>query len=152
MRPGAFSQEGFLGPKESLRQVLDRDARTLAELGITASALGARLQDLLVQALTSGESIARVDIYRVQLRRYKGPQLCPFAPRPFDAPCPGPGDPRLASIDWDITHTRKRIRMTGPGLISHLIAAHGFFEGVQSPYRVEPRALAQLMGMSRTEG
>jgi hypothetical protein len=28
--------------------------------------------------------------------------------------------------------------MEGPGLIIHLIREHGFFEGLNSPYRVDP--------------
>ena len=36
-------------------------------------------------------------------------------------------------------------KLAGPGLIVHLIGAHTFFEGFESPYRVEPRALAQLL-------
>jgi len=34
-----------------------------------------------------------------------------------------------------------------PGLIVHLIAAHGFSEGAGSPNRVDPRALAALLAM-----
>jgi hypothetical protein len=52
---------------------------------------------------------------------------------------------RLASIDWDIQNTRSRVRLSGPGLIVHLIDVHTFFEGLQSPYRVAPRALAELL-------
>jgi hypothetical protein len=35
--------------------------------------------------------------------------------------------------------------MRGPELITHLIREHGFFEGFESPYRVDPRALAELL-------
>jgi hypothetical protein len=49
MRPGAWSECGFLGERESLREVLDSDAATLIELGVTAKALADTL-GLLIRA------------------------------------------------------------------------------------------------------
>jgi len=144
MRPGEFSQTGFLGPNESLRDVLGTDARALSDLGVTASALSAGLRELLETAIASKQTVTRVGHYKVKVRRYKGSQICPFAPQPFENPCPG-GDTWLASIDWDIRNTRRPFRLSGPGLIVHLIGVHAFFEGLQSPYRVAPRALAELL-------
>ncbi|MBZ5636379.1 MAG: hypothetical protein LAO55_24915 [Acidobacteriia bacterium] len=145
MRPGNFSQTGFLGPDESLRQVLDTDARALDELGVSAHMMAQQLGELLEAALASKNTATRVGHYDVRVQRYKGPQICPFAPNPHENPCPGAGGMRLASIDWDIRNTRNRVRLSGPGLIVHLIDAHTFFEGLQSPYRVAPHALAELL-------
>jgi hypothetical protein len=145
MRPGNFSQAGFLGPEESLRQVLELDARTLEELGVTADDLGDRLGQLLESAIASTRTQTRAGPYRIRLQRYKGPQICPFAPEPHENPCPGRGDKRLASIDWSISDARNGAQLSGPGLIVHLISAHGFFEGLHSPYRVAPRKLAEFL-------
>ena len=145
MRPGNFSQAGFLGPEESLRQVLELDAHTLEELGVTAEALADKLGQLLESAIASARTVTRVGPCSIRLQRYKGPQICPFAPEPYENPCPGRGDKRFASIDWNISNSRKGIQLSGPGLIVHLIGAHGFFEGIQSPYRVPPRKLTQLL-------
>jgi hypothetical protein len=49
MRPGAWSDDGFLGETESLSEVLARDERTLAELGITCDELADDLA-LLIEA------------------------------------------------------------------------------------------------------
>ena len=144
MRPGNFSQTGFLGANESLREVLDTDALALGELGVTAPALSARLMELLETAIASKQTVTRVGHYNVKVRRYKGFQICPFAPQPFQNPCSGSGI-WLASVDWDIRNTRRPVRLSGPGLIVHLIGAHAFFEGLQSPYRVSPRALVELL-------
>lgn len=149
MRPGEFSQVGFLGAEESLRDVLDADARTLLELGVTARAMAERLFEILESALESKLTAVSAGHFRVQVTRYKGPQICPFAPDPFENPCQGFGGMRLASIDWEIRNTRNRLRMTGPGLIAHLIGMHSFFEGMNSPYRVDPRALAELLELGR---
>jgi len=145
MRPGIFSQTGFLGPDESLRQVLDTDARALGELGVSARTLAERLRDLLEAAVASKRRVTRVRHYNIGVQRYKGPQIFPFAPQPHENPCPAGGHIRFASIDWDIKNTRSCVRLSGPGLIVHLIGAHTFFEGLQSPYRVAPRALAELL-------
>lgn len=145
MRPGRFSQTGFLGPAESLQQVLESDARTLEELGLSADLLADRLGGLLAAALDSPDSATTIGPCRIRIQGYKGPQICPFAPQPHENPCPGPGDRRLASIDWSITNLHTGVQLSGPGLIVHLIAAHGFFEGSESPYRVPPRRLAELL-------
>jgi hypothetical protein len=145
MRPANFSQVGFLGPEESLRQVLEADARTLDELGVTADAMADRLGQLLEASIASTRAITSAGPYKVRLKRYKGPQICPFAPEPHENPCPGRGDKRFASIDWTISNPRNGIQLSGPGLIVHLIGAHSFFEGPQSPYRVPPRKLAELL-------
>lgn len=144
MRPGVFSQVGFLGPHESLRQVLEADAQALAELGVSTGTLAERLGQILETAVASKRATTTVGNHEVRVRRYKGPQICPFAPEPHENPCPGRGM-RLASIDWDIRNTRNRVRLSGPGLIVHLIGAHAFFEGRESPYRIAPRALVELL-------
>lgn len=145
MRPGRFAEKGFLGPDESLTQVLEMDARMVADLGLTTSLLAERLGNLLELAVASPRSTTRVGPYAIRLQRYKGNQICPFAPEPHDNPCQHGGGVRYASIDWRIRNARSGEGLTGPGLIVHLIGAHNFFEGLQSPYRVAPRALAQLL-------
>jgi len=145
MRPGNFSEVGFLGPAESLAHVLEMDARTLNELGVNEQALADSLGQLLEAAVASKRTVTHVGRYKVRLQRYKGVQICPFAPQPHENPCPAGGGIRFASIDWDIKNTRTGPGISGPGLIVHLIAAHGFFEGLRAPYRVSPRALAELL-------
>ena len=145
MRPGNFSQVGFLGPAESLAHVLEVDARTLKELGVNEQALADSLGQLLEAAVASKRTVTHIGRYKVRLQRYKGVQICPFAPQPHENPCPAGGGIRFASIDWDIKNTRTGSGISGPGLIVHLIAAHAFFEGLRAPYRVAPRALAELL-------
>ena len=144
MRPGNYSQSGFLGHNESLVEVLQNDARELAELGVEASELSAALGRLLETAIVARRSVTRVGHHDVRIRQYKGFQICPFAPEPFENPCPG-GGTKLGSIDWEIRNNRRSFRLSGPGLIVHLISIHSFFEGLESPYRVAPRALAELL-------
>jgi hypothetical protein len=53
MRPGRLSRSGFLGPKESLRDVMAADAKAMQRIGVSFEALGQRLALLLDAALES---------------------------------------------------------------------------------------------------
>src|SRR5215470_12581218 len=71
MRPGRFSQVGFLGPTESLAHVLETDARALSELGLDQREVADGLGQLLAAAVASKRNVAHIGHYRVRLRRYK---------------------------------------------------------------------------------
>jgi hypothetical protein len=149
MRPGGFSQAGFLGTDESLRSVLEHDGHTLAKLGVTADDLADSLDELLAAAINSKATAIRAGPYTIRIRHYKGPQACPYAVDPHEQPCLGSGNPRFAAIDWSISNSRNGVKLSGPGLIVHLIKAHGFFEGLASPYRVPPERLAELLELGQ---
>lgn len=132
--PGVLSEDGFLGPNERLEDVLSEDARILASRGVTAAAIAERLRDIVGRALDrpeyapNGRSRATVDHFRVSWEQWMGFQECPWG-------CARAG---WGSIDFVIENRRTGKRLAGPGLIAHLIAEHGFFEGHESPYRVDP--------------
>ncbi len=148
MRPGVLSQAGFLGEHEQLDEVLTRDAQTLAELDITYEEIAEQLDQLLRTAVKGGQRISRVSDYEVAITCYSGFQICPWSPDIHHSQCMAGGGVRYASIDWEIHNLRSGQTMRGPGLIVHLIRAHRFFEGVESPYRIDPRELARLLGFS----
>jgi hypothetical protein len=145
MRPGGLSSGGFLGPNERLADVLDRDRTTLDDLGLTASALAEALAALLEPPLLARQSAARIGHHSIRLKRYKGSQRCPFLDDPDSIRCEAAGGVRLASVDWRLRNLKSNQEMQGPGLIVHLAAGHSFFEGLGSPYRVEPEALARIL-------
>lgn len=182
MRPGAWSEGGFLGQDERLEDVLAADQRALAELGITREEIVEPLALLVTapstviaevdpdlvssvkdrpewegveQSLIEGRAlveqrfgvvegvswgVARVGgRYEVETRSYIGFQECPWSPRQHGDLC------ARDTTDWRIRDTWRALELEGPGLIRHLITEHGFFEGFESPYRVDPRALAELL-------
>lgn len=140
--PGVLSAGGFLGRNERLENVLDEDARTLASLGVTPAAIAARLRDIVGRALErpeytpNGRSRATVDDFQVTWEQYRGFQECPWG-------CAH--EPQWASIDFVLENRRTGKRLSGPGLIAHLIAEHNFFEGHESPYRVDPREVIEVL-------
>jgi hypothetical protein len=176
VHPGAWSEEGFLDETESLNEVLARDERTLAELGVTCDELADDLS-LLIEAadlryLPFSEHLppdwpgleenrerlrtvrAKVEArfgsiehaggaelrvggrYEIKLTIYLGDQGCPWS---------GKISCGIASTDWWIRNTARDLELSGPTLITQLIKEHGFFEGLQSPYRVDPKRLARLL-------
>ncbi|MGH2911390.1 MAG: hypothetical protein ACRDJ3_02825 [Solirubrobacteraceae bacterium] len=150
MRPGAFSRSGFLGPGERLADVLESDRRTLAALGFSTHQMAERLDALITAAEATPGRLARVDDrYDVAVELYTGFQICPWALEPDSGQCTAAGGVRHGSIDWRIRNLQSGEELRGPGLIVHLIRAHDFFEGRQSPARVDPVALARTLGMSR---
>ena len=149
MRPGALSQTGFLGPDESLEFVLARDTETMERLGVSFEELANRLEALLDKALRSPRHRARIGPVQVKLEVYTGFQICPWAPDPDAGQCTAAGPVSHASLDWTIRNTRTGQTLSGPGLITHLIRAHSFFEGLESPNRVDPEALVEVLELHR---
>jgi hypothetical protein len=146
MRSGAFSRAGFLGPDEKLEDVLEADAHTLGELALSHERLAEALDHLIAAAEASPARRATVDgRYLVAVELRPGFQICPWAPDPHHAQCTAGQGVRHASMDWQIRNLRTRASMRGPGLAVHLIRDHHFFEGRESPFRLDPPALAQLL-------
>jgi hypothetical protein len=77
--------------------------------------------------------------YDIELTISLGIQECPWSKRRDSSLCGG------GSSDWRIRNTVRNLELSGPELITHLIAEHGFFEGPSAPYRVDPRALTELL-------
>src|SRR5262245_48823585 len=103
MRPGRFSQGGFLGPHERLADVLRRDSQAVAALGLTCEALAAPLEALLEAArAAAGRPVQVPPHFEVQVTRYKGMQMCPWSPTPHHGQCVAGGGVRFGSVDWRI--------------------------------------------------
>src|SRR5262245_38165324 len=99
-----------------------------------------------VEPLSDSWGVLVGERFEVSQRHYFGSQECPWGPGWRDAE---PGQAihfcGSGSSDWFITDMRRELSMSGPSLIMHLIRQHAFFEGFESPYRVDPRALAELL-------
>ena len=82
MRPGGYSEEGFLNPTQSLVSVVERDARTLGDLSVGYDAVADRLEELISKAAESSPRLKPVvveghlKIFRDA--RHFGMQECPF--------------------------------------------------------------------------
>jgi hypothetical protein len=145
MRPGVLSQGGFLGANERLADVLAVDSETLAELGVSYADLAEKLGVLIQRGVSAADHTAHVDHFAITIRSYSGFQICPWSADIHRSQCTAGGGVQFSSLDWCIRNTRTGQEMCGPGLIVHLIRDHHFFEGLESPYRVDPRELVHLL-------
>jgi hypothetical protein len=144
MRPGVLSARGFLGKTERLDAVMARDAKTLASLGVAPGLVARRIREVVGEALdrwSPGDGgVYDVDRFRVSFTQYRGYQECPWG-------CED--EPRWASIDFEIENVHSGAKLEGPGLIAHLVEEHSFFEGRESPYRVEPRLAVEVLELRK---
>lgn len=163
MRPGAMSRGGFLGTTESLEAVLTKDRHTLEEAQVTYDQVADALERVLQSALDQHQQLSTREIEKrhVELPSLSRPWFAPrFSLDHLPDPekgywvdgtlqvfftvyrgfqlCPWCGDNTWGYFDFLILNRRSGEYITGPGLIVHLIRAHQFFEGSESPYRVEP--------------
>jgi hypothetical protein len=178
MRVGAYSKNGFLGLRESLKQVIDNDSQTLKTLGISSTQIANALENVLQSVQDQREKLMKEnfpefktrqasdripDLYhpetipdftitnipdtdigyliegdlQVFTAQYRGIQECPWN-------CEV--EPKWSSFDFLILNRQSGEWVTGPGLIVHLIRKHQFFEGLESPYRLEPARVVQVLG------
>ena len=72
---------------------------------------------------------------QVFIAQYRGLQECPW----------GCEYEHWSSFDFLILNRQSCTCVTGPGLIVHLIREHHFFEGLESPYRVDPAEVVQVL-------
>ena len=171
MRPGAMSESGFLGSSDKLIDVVERDERTLKQLGISPKQIADRLESLIRQARRIIELTSRgkLDI-ELRERKSKVPRrravmMIPEEPGilvegkffvswrsyggwqdcPFEnlqgEPCPVMS---YSTTDFKIEDANKRVRLDFPGLAIHLIRDHHFFEG-SVKYRVDPAQAVMIL-------
>ena len=166
MRPGALSNGGFLGPKEKLMDVIREDDATLKRLGVTHEQIAENIEELLRVGIEEelacwrsrerkswriDRSPAIVGHFAVIVKGYLGYQDCPWSffdrsSKPWvHKPCTVGSGTRYGDIDFVITNNRTGEELRGPSLIVHLIRDHHFFEGRQSPYRVDPEKAARVL-------
>ena len=172
MRPGNWSEGGFLGPHERLMEVIREDDETLKRIGVTHEQIADKIEELVKAGREWYGIVGRVLIklgdeledwiegfrglrlgpsdipfvvgnFSITVKRYRGYQLCPWA-KDHDHLCTVGSGPRYGDTDFVITNNRTGEELRGPGLIVHLIRDHHFFEGKQSPYRVDPEKAARV--------
>lgn len=148
MRPGALSIAGFLGKDESLAAVMAADELAIEGAGLTFEMVAIALESLITAAARSPTYATTVKgIWDVRVQLYQGFQVCPWSPDPRHAqPCMAEATGLIhSSIDWHIANLHTNQEQAGPGFIVHLMHDHHFCEGLESPYRVDPLSLAQLL-------
>ncbi len=139
MAPGVLCAEGFLGPDpRSLEDILAEDAGAVESLGLTHEQIGDRLNEIIQAAQAALGNPVRVG---AQLTAIASDAMGPI-------PCPWGGCGVFAKGDVTLTDesSGKTFRLTP--LSAHLIGKHGFYQGRETGYRLEPKELAELLGLA----
>lgn len=147
MLPGVLSAGGFLGHSENLVDIITRDNQALADIGVSHKELAIRLKGLLQMALNTKTHKCRTPQFYVKVKLFTGFQICPWSENIHQKQCTYGSGVRFGSVDWTIKNLRKKLSLTGSGLLVHLIGDHHFFEGKESPYRIEPLQLCSLLNL-----
>ncbi len=139
MLPGKFSAEGFLGDDDrSLVDILRDDQAVVERLGLTHVEIAQKMKLLTRQGKAGLEKpIVVDDTYEVVVEEFMGRIPCPY---------------RDSWGTYKRNTTVKRLRdgkvLSWSDMAIHLIADHGFYQGLGSPFRIDPEELAEFLGLT----
>ena len=134
MQPGVHSREGFLGSdRRSLGEILDADRAAVEALRVTNERLAAKLAGVMEKAMAACGAPIKVNDHLLAVFREAMGRI----PSPF-------GDGVFAKGEVELTDTRTGQTIRFTPLSVHLIAAHGFYQGIGSRYRIEPATLCRV--------
>ncbi len=135
MAPGAITRDGFLGTeRRRLVDLLEEDDAAVRRLGLTHAAIAARMRELRdAGAAGLGLAISVAPHFDVRVEGVRGKLPCPFS------------DGLSAKTNVLVVNKRLNREITYTDLQVHLIAAHGFYLGRGSTYRLDPADLAAVL-------
>ncbi len=136
MQPGVITLSGFLGDDpRALNQIISDDEMTLQNLGVTAQEIAERMEYLTEKSKQVYEGRVIVDdMYEIETEITRGKLPCPFLHRGLQR-----------KTITTCTHLSSGITVRWTALNIHMIKEHGFFEGKDSPFRLEPEILVQVL-------
>lgn len=138
MRPGVITRDGMLGEdRRNLRDIINTDAAVVQRLGLDHAAIAARMNELRdAGARGLGEPIRVGDEFEIRIDAVRGKLPCPF------------GHPGLYGKEFvEVHNLRRDERVVYTRLNIHLIAEHGFYQGVGATFRLDPETLARVLGL-----
>lgn len=139
MRPGNLSTAGFLAKEERLLDVLAADNRyVVEELGLTHQQLARHLLVLgAVAVKEAGKEPKEIAYhgrrYKVQATRFRA-----FVKSPFE-------DGTKTNDEVTVENLGNGKKLTYSLLVPVMIERYGFYEGKGTRFRVEPRALVDIL-------
>lgn len=136
MRPGGLTLEGFLGQDpRRLVDILVADEADVQRLGLTHGAIAAAMRRLSEAGRRGlGEFIAVAPHFSVRVESVRGVLPCPFGHAGV-----------LRKENTTVRNERSGGEVTYTDLNTHMIEAHGFYEGKGSPFRLEPAGLREVL-------
>jgi hypothetical protein len=136
LRSGKLAAGGFMGSDlRSSAEVISADAAALNALGYTAVQVAARMQELRDLARPwMGNWVQASAVLRVKSEDYKGFIVCPW-------PHAGRYEKRITTAER--LDTGQSVSWTDLNI--HLILEHGFFEGRDAFFRIDPEQFIKVV-------
>ena len=136
LRSSKMAAGGFMGhDSRSVAEIIDTDSFEIAKLGYTTRQLSAKMQEITDAAKRGLGTWVKVDAqHRAMVEEARGSIACPW---------PHPG--RFAKRVTTVKHLGSGQTIRWTDLNIHLIAEHGFFEGKDSVFRIEPGKLSTVI-------
>lgn len=136
MRPGVITRDGFLGTdRRNLIDILIEDDAAVKRMNLTHVEIAKKMRQLRNEGMKGlGEYIRVALCFEVRTDSVRGKLPCPF------------GHPGIIGKN----NTFVRNLNTGREIIYtdlniHMIEAHGFYEGLGAPFRLNPRDLVEIL-------
>ncbi len=139
MAPGIITRDGFLGDdRRPLGDILIADDAAVRALDLDHQAMAARMSELRDAGMAGlGEFVDVAPAFEVRADSVRGSLPCPF------------GDPGIFPKTTITVRNRRTAReITYTDLHIHLVRSHGFYEGRGSPFRLEPKDLAEVLELT----
>ena len=115
-------------------EIIESDARALAELGYRADQVAARMREITAVAIAKlGGDVETAGLV-ARVEEAKGAIVCPW-----------PHSGKFAKRVTYVTKNQTQKTMHWTDLSIHMIAEHGFFEGKGSQFRIEPAELIEII-------
>ncbi len=138
MAPGVLCRDGFLGSdRRPLGEIIDADASAVERLGTSHERIAARLAEILDAAMVAFGTPVRVGEALTAVHHEAMGRI----------PSPWPEGRRFAKGEVELTDTRTGRTVRFTPLSVHLVAAHGFYQGRGSPYRLDPAGLCEMLAL-----
>ena len=138
--PSRFSALGFLGEDaRDFEDILSDDARSLERLGVTRDQLVQELREVYERALQAGGDPVPAGPGSVaECLECRG-----------RVPSPFPGEGTFPKHQVRVFNEQGTQSLVITPLALHLIERHGFFQGVGSPFRIDPAQAVAMLGPGR---
>lgn len=142
MRPGKIIKDGFLGnDTRKLAEILESDDNRVKHMGLSHEAIGARMLEFREKGAKGlGNYVKVAPHFEVMVDSVRGKLPCPF------------GHPGLSQKAFAIVRNLKKGKeITYTDLGTHMITAHGFYQGKGSIYRLDPEDIVDVLEIARGE-
>jgi hypothetical protein len=136
MQPGVISRDGFLGrDTRALNEIIADDQAAVRRLNLTHERIAARLRALRAAGAGGlGAFIPVAPHFEVAVEAAPGLLPCPFLDQVL-----------IPKTSTTVRNLSSGAEVSFTDLNIHLIEAHGFYEGRQAPFRLEPEQLAAVL-------